>query len=119
VLSVIRYNQIPRKFKFRHIFNARQKTNTSLYNNYIIDDVSILTWQDEIHSGILEEDVDINMVKCFFTNGIWKSLMKIINIKRKKVVWLCPTCQKDISLKKSILCDSCLTWFHVKCDICI
>ncbi|XP_050055993.1 uncharacterized protein LOC126549742 isoform X4 [Aphis gossypii] len=91
----------------------------ALYNNYIIDDVSILTQQDEIHNGILEEDVDINMVKHFFTNGIWKSLIKIIDIKRKKVVWLCPTCQKDISLKKSILCDSCLTWFHVKCDICI
>lgn len=91
----------------------------ALYNNYIIDDVRILTQQDEIHSGILEEDVDINMVKCFFTNGIWKSLIKIINIKWKKVVWICPTCQKDISLKKSILYDSCCTWFHVNCDICI
>jgi len=43
----------------------------------------------------------------------------MINRKRKKVLWICPTCQKDIGSKKSILCDSCLTWFHVKCDLSI
>lgn len=90
-----------------------------LYNNYIIDDIEILTQQDKIHSAILEEDVDIDMVKCFFTNEIWQSLIKIINIKRKKGVWICPTYQTDIGLKKSILCDSCLTWLHVKCNLSI
>jgi len=37
-----------------------------LYNNYIIDDIEILTQQDKMHSAILEEDVDIDMAKCFF-----------------------------------------------------
>jgi len=87
-----------------------------LYKNYIIDDIEYLCYQDEMHSGIFEEDVELDMVKHFFSKQLWKSLLNIIKIKRKEVVWICPTCQKDIGCKQSILCDSCLTWFHIKCD---
>lgn len=45
--------------------------------------------------------------------------MKIINIKQKKVVWSCSTYQKDIELKKLILCNGCVTWFLVKCNLSI
>lgn len=62
-----------------------ENVTKALQINYIIDDIELLTQQDKLNSGILENDVQMDMIKCFFTVGIWKSFLKIINIKRKKV----------------------------------
>ena len=29
--------------------------------------------------------------------------------------WKCATCHKDLSLFKSVACESCLVWNHLKC----
>lgn len=107
------------KLLLKWIVTDESIVTKALYDKYIIDDTDVLCQQDKIHCGILEEDVKLDIVKCFFSNQMWKSLLNRIKIKRKEVVWICPTCKEDIGLQQSILCDCCLTWFHIKCDLSI
>ena len=35
--------------------------------------------------------------------------------ERRKLPWLCCQCERDISEKQSIGCDSCMEWVHLEC----
>ncbi|KAL5236700.1 hypothetical protein ACI65C_004110 [Semiaphis heraclei] len=69
---------------------------------------------NKICTGILEDDVNINSIKPYYTDTAWNLVMKMLKLKKKKTNWICPMCNLDIKSQQSILCDSCLQWYDNK-----
>ena len=44
--------------------------------------------------------------------GAVENVMKTME---KKQVWLCSSCYMDLGNSESIVCESCLDWFHLRC----
>ena len=65
-------------------------------------------------SSLLEPQLDLNLIKPFFTAEAWVAVQSVIE-ERKKLPWLCCQCGRDISEKQSIGCDSCMEWVHLEC----
>ncbi|KAF0746368.1 PHD-type domain-containing protein [Aphis craccivora] len=37
-------------------------------------------------------------------------------MEKREEIWICPKCNSNIG-QNSILCDSCLLWYHTKCEV--
>ena len=59
------------------------------------------------------KDVDIDLVRQFFTDDAWKVLTQSVEI-RKEQEWTCYTCKEALETR-TIGCDSCLLWYHFHC----
>lgn len=68
-----------------------------------------------IHCGILDENVDFNAVQRFFSEDAWLSVTSVIQHKQKLQKWDCHTCSSDLEGQDSIVCDWCLSWYHLTC----
>ena len=60
-------------------------------------------------------DVDVNLIRKFFTQDAWLVVMYVIGHKRSRAVYVCKQCYHDLDVEPSIVCDHCLTWHHLKC----
>lgn len=57
-----------------------------LKKNNLIDESTIPDQPDKIYVGILDNDVDLEIVKSFFSSQGWIFLNEIIKIKRQEKV---------------------------------
>ena len=70
---------------------------------------------ERVSDAILDENVDIHLVRNHFSQDAWMSVEDVIQRKSDNMVWICHTCLHDLHSEESILCDSCLLWFHFRC----
>ena len=68
-----------------------------------------------VPNSVLDENIDVCLVRTYFSTDAWMIVEDIIRQKKKKTVWICSMCQHDLHSDQSFLCDSCLTWFHFRC----
>ena len=66
-------------------------------------------------------------LKKYCTAASWKALQKAHDTVQKHGTWMCPICDKDIDEKdsedaesdidntRSVACDCCLEWHHLRC----
>ncbi|KAL4098101.1 hypothetical protein QTP88_022770 [Uroleucon formosanum] len=67
-----------------------------------------IEWYHEIIcNGIMEEDVDIHIIRPYCTKDEWKAILNVIKAKNKHITWIYPVCNHDI-VSECVLCDSCL-----------
>jgi len=88
----------------------------ALHHSFLINESEIREL-DRIQSSILNEDLQLSLIQPFFLQKGWKFLEKTVKMKRRDEIWICSKCNLDIGSKNSILCDSCLLWYHTKCEI--
>jgi len=51
----------------------------------------------------------------FFTKTAWGKVSDMIAELEKNPQWKCGACHKDLSTAASIICESFLVWYHLKC----
>ena len=73
-----------------------------------------MQYNHNLASSLLEHQLDLNLIKPFFTAEAWVAVQSVIE-ERKKLPRLCCQCGRDISEKQSIGCDSCMEWVHLEC----
>ena len=54
-------------------------------------------------------------IRKYFTNDAWELVENVMKTMKKKQVWLCASCYVDLGNSESIVCESCLDWFHLRC----
>ena len=69
----------------------------------------------KIPNSILDDSIDVCLVRNYFSNDAWLLLEKTLQLKLKNIIWTCNICNHDLHSEASILCDSCLLWYHFKC----
>ena len=82
--------------------------------NKLIEEEHVECRPEKIPCSVLDENVD--MVRHYFTNDAWMVVEDVVERKAKMDVWECSVCQHDLhDGRKSIVCESCLKWYHFTC----
>jgi hypothetical protein len=63
----------------------------------------------------LDKNVNICLVRQYFTHDAWIIVEKVVQRKRELDVWLCVSCQDTLEGKQAIICELCLQWYHFSC----
>ena len=71
---------------------------------------------NKIPDSVADENVDIYLVRKYFSQNAWLVVEGVVKQKLKKINWICSICHHDLhSYPSIILCDTCLLWYHFKC----
>lgn len=81
---------------------------------YLIEESDIECRPEAIHCGAVDENVDLFIVRPFFTTDGWEMLLKVVENKKQNNIWICSKCNHNVS-DSSICSDSCLSWYHFEC----
>lgn len=58
---------------------------------------TLLVDAQSISNAVLDEHVDIYLVRRFFTKTAWHTITQAVEDKRQGNVWLCEQCHKDLN----------------------
>ena len=85
----------------------------------LIDEEDIETRPECVSASCLDENVCIRNIQKYFTNDGWKALLHLVEAVKNEsvVVWCCGRCTNVINDEEenSVVCESCLVWFHFSC----
>ena len=81
----------------------------------LIDEDKVECRPEKIPNCVLDKNVDVQLVRHYFTSDAWMTLDMVLKEKAKKIVWICTVCNKDLHSELSIFCDLCLQWYHWRC----
>jgi len=82
----------------------------------LVDEDKVKCMPEKISNTILDENVDIYLIRKYFTADAWLVIEDVLKQKKgNPTTWICEICHKNLSWNQSIGCDLCLNWFHFKC----
>ena len=87
----------------------------AIKNSVLIEEDKVECRPEKIPNSILDDSIDVCLVRNYFSNDAWLLLEKTLQLKLKNIIWTCNICNHDLHSEASILCDSCLLWHHFKC----
>ena len=98
-------------------FVDRQVKDTVLARKRLIQEEDVEIKPERIPASCLDENVCIQSVQKYFSEDAWAAVLQVIEVVGKNPVWFCGACSKaiDDENENSIVCDSCLSWFHFTC----
>ncbi len=86
----------------------------AINDDKLIEEEEVECRPEKIPCSVLDENVDVCLVRQYFSSDAWKLVEEVMKNKAKNV-WVCTTCQNDLHSKQSIICESCLMWYHFSC----
>ena len=97
-------------------FVSKSEINSALAGS-LIEEEEVECRPEKISNAVLDENVDINLIRRFFTEDAWKVVEDVIESKKNSDTWPCKICYHDVheSGQQSIFCEGCLEWYHFKC----
>lgn len=81
----------------------------------LIDEDKVECMPDKVPNAIVDDSVDVHLVRRYFTSNAWMIIQDVIRRKKECAVWTCNSCYKDLDEQQSIACESYLEWFHFSC----
>ena len=93
-------------------FVDRQVKDAALTRKRLIEEDEVEMRPERIPASCLDDNVFVPSVQKYFSPDAWIALMNVLD-----AVWYCGACEKAIDDEKenSIVCESCLNWFHFTC----
>lgn len=67
-----------------------------------------------VSNAIIDENVDVHLIRKHFMGDARMQVTGVIE-KCSNPVYICKSCSHDLNESTSIICDHCLTWFHIQC----
>lgn len=96
-------------------FVDKEVLERAIKQRVLIEEEEVECKPERVSDAILDENVDVCLVRNHFTQDAWMVVEDVIKRKSQKIVWICHTCLHDLHSEESIICDSCLLWFHFRC----
>ena len=81
----------------------------------LINEDSVECRPEKVPNAFLDENVDVFLARKYFMEDAWMVVMDVVERKKEKSIWICNVCQHDLHSEPSVVCESCLTWFHFRC----
>ena len=90
---------------------------TSAIDGILIEEDAVECRPDYVSNSILDENVDIFLIRKYFSTDAWMIVEDVLDHKKNHVVWVCKACSHDLHSEPSVICEACicLTWFHFRC----
>ncbi|XP_031328181.1 uncharacterized protein LOC116169839 [Photinus pyralis] len=99
----------------RHVINDDiEVTEETLLNpsfEVVVEDL-----KNEIPDCVLDDSVNLARLKRYFVTDAWEYFSFMLNDKKSKEDWTCRSCAMQLGNRPSIVCESCLFWFHLECS---
>jgi len=80
-----------------------------------VQDTEIPDSTDAITCAVLDEHVDIHLVRPYCTPPAWTALSALVRSKADGYIWMCGICNHNLSEELSIVCEACFVWYHMRC----
>ncbi|CAI8036418.1 hypothetical protein GBAR_LOCUS20403 [Geodia barretti] len=87
----------------------------ALKHNDLIEEEDVECKPERLPDSVLDENVDIHLARKHFTTEAWMLVQEVFKHKSVHMAWICHSCHHNLHFEQSIICDSCLLWFHFKC----
>ena len=81
----------------------------------LIEEFEVECRPEKVPSSVLDENVDICLVRQYFSHDAWEVVEQVVLLKRNRNIWICCVCNKDLKTDDSLCCDACLLWSHYSC----
>ena len=81
----------------------------------LIEEESIECRPEKVSNAVLDENVDIHLIRSYFSREAWMMIQDVLRCKREFPSWTCSVCQHDLHSELSIICESCMEWYHFRC----
>ena len=83
----------------------------------LIEEEEVETRPEHVSASCLDENACLRNVQKYFTNDGWKAVLHLVEAVKRETVWYCGRCTNviDDEEEDSIVCKSCLVWFHFRC----
>ena len=89
--------------------------SAAMKEDKLIEEEHVECRPEKIPCSILDENVDICLVRSYFTNEAWMIVEDVVKRKQSFDIWFCATCQASLEGRQAIICDLCLQWYHFTC----
>jgi len=93
--------------------NIVEATIKSL-GKYLIEEEDVETRPERASNAVLDENVDVHLIRKFFSNDAWLVVANVVK-KQRNPNFICKSCYRDLHESPSIICEHCLSWYHIKC----
>ena len=91
-----------------------QKSVKPVLNGQLVEEDMVECRPEKISNAILDETVDVHIVRRYFSHDAWLIVEEVVDRKKKQDSWTCNLCHHTLE-GLNIICDSCLEWFHFRC----
>ena len=81
----------------------------------LIEEDQVEVRPENLPDAILDENVDVHLIRRHFSNDAWMVVQGVVGQKRSNPMYVCKICYHNLIESQSIVCEHCLSWFHVKC----
>ena len=81
----------------------------------LIEEEEVECRPEKVPNALLDENVDVNLIRRCFTDDAWLIVDSVVKQKSKHTNWICQSCNHDLAEHPSIICDCCLQWYHFCC----
>ena len=97
-------------------FVDHQVKESVLARRRLVEEEDVMVLPERIPASCLDKNVCIQSVQKYFSEDAWAAVLQVVEVVRS-AVWFCGACSKEINdeTENSIMCDSCLSWFHFPC----
>jgi len=92
-----------------------EKVMNTMCDNILIEEEDVETRPECVPMKCLDENVCMSRVRRYFTNDAWELVENVITTMNKRQLWLCSSCSEELDTSDSIVCESCLEWYHLRC----
>lgn len=110
-------------------FVDTEDAENALTKNILIEESAVESRPDHVTHAILDKNVNLPLMKRFFTTNAWCIVSGVLKVKKRSCQWNCGICDVDLDTtvgdensspnktgssddKVSLICDFCLTWYH-------
>ena len=88
---------------------------TLAQNGTLLDEDKVESRPEKVTNALLDDNVDVHAVRRFFTHDAWLVVKDVMKRKKEYAIWTCKICHHDLKEQQSIVCESCLEWYHFHC----
>lgn len=84
---------------------------------HIIQEDEVETRPDQISTSCIDEAICLDVCRKYFSLDAWLIVKDVVKEIEQNPTWHCGRCTLQIEdeTQSSIMCSSCLTWFHFTC----
>lgn len=83
----------------------------------LIEEDQVEIMPERVTASCLDENVCLSSCRKYFTSDAWLALEGVVAAIATNPCYFCGRCTNPINddTENSILCDSCLIWYHYRC----
>ena len=84
-------------------------------NGKLVQEDDVECRPERVPNSVLDKNIDVFFIRKYFSTDAWLMVESILERKKIDDVWMCDACHRDLHSEPSIICESCLTWYHFRC----